>query len=205
MEPEKGGKGEASGEAQGKGAAAAEAAKEEPGVKMLTLTSSEGDEFKVSEAAARLSSILASMIKEGVDGGRIPALNATAGALALVIKYCEKHAAGSDHGAADDSSSSSSSSSSVDTPAHKAMKNWDRELVDGLHQDDLYDLIVAAHFLDIKGLRDVSCQKAADMIKGKTTAQIREIFNIVNDLTPAEEEEIRNKYAWAFDDGGDDD
>ena len=38
----------------------------------------------------------------------------------------------------------------------------------------------------------------ADMIKGETPEQIRAIFNIVNDFTPEEEEEVRGENAWAF-------
>jgi S-phase kinase-associated protein 1 len=36
------------------------------------------------------------------------------------------------------------------------------------------------------------------MIKGKTSEEIRETFNIVNDFSPEEEEEIRRENQWAF-------
>ncbi|KAF0906827.1 hypothetical protein E2562_013225 [Oryza meyeriana var. granulata] len=38
----------------------------------------------------------------------------------------------------------------------------------------------------------------ADTIKGKTPEEIREAYNIVNDLSRDEEEEIRRENAWAF-------
>jgi len=56
----------------------------------------------------------------------------------------------------------------------------------------------AANYLNIKDLLDVTCQAAADMIKGKTPDEIRKIFNIKNDFTPEEEEEIRRDNQWAF-------
>ena len=56
----------------------------------------------------------------------------------------------------------------------------------------------AANYLNVMGLLDLTCQTVADMIKGKTPEQIRAIFNIVNDFTPEEEEEIRRENAWAF-------
>jgi S-phase kinase-associated protein 1 len=34
------------------------------------------------------------------------------------------------------------------------------------------------------------------MIKGKSPEQIRTIFNIVNELTPEEEEQIRRENEW---------
>jgi S-phase kinase-associated protein 1 len=38
------------------------------------------------------------------------------------------------------------------------------------------------------------------MIKGKEPEEIRKIFNIENDFTPEEEEEMRAEYAWLKDD-----
>jgi S-phase kinase-associated protein 1 len=36
------------------------------------------------------------------------------------------------------------------------------------------------------------------MIKGKTPDEIRKKFNIENDFTPEEEEEVRRENQWAF-------
>jgi len=62
----------------------------------------------------------------------------------------------------------------------------------------LFDLILAANYLNIQSLLDLTCQSVADMIKGKTPEQIRETFNIKNDFSPEEEEEIRKQNQWAF-------
>lgn len=48
----------------------------------------------------------------------------------------------------------------------------------------------AANYLDIKGLLDVTCKTVANMIKGKTPEEIRKTFNIKNDFTPSEEEQV---------------
>uniref|UniRef100_A0A2N9GBD1 SKP1-like protein n=1 Tax=Fagus sylvatica TaxID=28930 RepID=A0A2N9GBD1_FAGSY len=42
------------------------------------------------------------------------------------------------------------------------------------------------------------CQHVANMIKGKSPDEIRTTFNIKNDFTPEEEEEIRKENMWAF-------
>jgi hypothetical protein len=49
----------------------------------------------------------------------------------------------------------------------------------------------AANYLNIKSLLDLTCKTVADMIKGKTPEEIRAHFNIQNDFTPEEEEEVR--------------
>ncbi|CAN6199876.1 unnamed protein product [Urochloa humidicola] len=168
--------------------------------KVITVVSSEGKPFKVSEEAARLSSVLADMVDNGCAGGSIPLPNVTAKALSTVIKYCDKHAAAaaaaakpdSDDGAEEGSSSSGTAASDT------TLAEWDRKLVDKLTMDSLFDLLLAANFLDIKGLLGVVSQKVADTIQSKSPAQVRTIFGIANDFTPEEEEEIRKESPWAY-------
>lgn len=66
-----------------------------------------------------------------------------------------------------------------------------------IDQNDVFNLIVAANYLDIVPLIDLCFAKIASFIKGKTVEQIREKLNIVNDLTPEEEAEIREENSWA--------
>ena len=40
---------------------------------------------------------------------------------------------------------------------------------------------------------------SANMIKGKSPEEIRKTFNITNDFTPEEEEQIRRENEWAED------
>ena len=57
----------------------------------------------------------------------------------------------------------------------------------------LFELILAANFMDIKMLLDLACAKVASMIKGKSPEEIRKTFNIKNDFTPEEEAAIREE------------
>ncbi|XP_028084096.1 uncharacterized protein LOC114285257 [Camellia sinensis] len=51
----------------------------------------------------------------------------------------------------------------------------------------------AANYLNIKSLLDLTCQTVVDMIKGKTPEEIWKTFNIKNDFSADEEEEVRRE------------
>lgn len=189
---------------KGEGAIVVAAEKAAEGSKMIVLLSSDGVEFELSEEAARLSKTIGHMIEDDCASGTIPLPNVAAKALSMVIEYCNKHVprvAPAANNNSDPSSGAATSSSSNPAPAatEDDLTKWDEDFIN-IEQGPLFNLILAANYLEIKGLLDITCQKVADMIKGKTPEQIRETFNIVNDFTEEEEEEIRKENAWAFED-----
>lgn len=54
---------------------------------------------------------------------------------------------------------------------------WDAEFLKAVG-DKLFDLITAADYLDIKGLSAIASQAAANMIRGKTPQEMREIWRL---------------------------
>ncbi|XP_020586884.1 SKP1-like protein 1B [Phalaenopsis equestris] len=155
----------------------------------ITLKSSDGEEFVVEEAVAKESQTILHMIEDGCADSGIPLPNVNSKILAKVIEYCKKHV---DHAA-----KASSAVVVGDKSVEEELKNWDSEFVK-VDQATLFDIILAANYLNIKGLLDLTCQTVADMIKGKTPEEIRKTFNIKNDFTPEEEEEVRRENQWAF-------
>ncbi|AES77879.1 putative S-phase kinase-associated protein [Medicago truncatula] len=150
--------------------------------KKMTLKSSDNETFEVPEAVALESQTIKHMIEDDCTDNGIPVPNVTGQILAKVIEYCKKHV---------------DAASSDEKPSEDDLKNWDAEFVK-VDQDTLFDLILAANYLNIKSLLDLTCQSVADMIKGKTPEEIRKTFNIKNDFTPEEEEEVRRENQWAF-------
>lgn len=64
--------------------------------------------------------------------------------------------------------------------ANVALSEWDQPFLD-IDAATLSGLIDAASCLNIKSLLDMLCQAVADVIKGKTTEQTRQRFNINGD------------------------
>ncbi|GJN33154.1 hypothetical protein PR202_gb21721 [Eleusine coracana subsp. coracana] len=173
-----------------KGAVAAatekEKEKEVTGGRTITLKSNDEKpvEFEISLEAARLSGLLSQMIKSGSTAGGVRLTEIAAATLQKVVEYLNKHAeAGNGAVRAED------------------LKKWDAAFLDSLgggRDDPLFDVILAANYLDIDGLLDAGCKRIADMMKVKTTEEIRDTFNIPDDFTPEEKVEMRRQHAWAF-------
>ncbi|XP_062199470.1 SKP1-like protein 20 [Phragmites australis] len=159
--------------------------------KVLTLLSSDGEVFEVEESVAMESRTIRHMIEDGCADHGIPLPNVSSQILSKVIEFCRKHVQARGGAVAADGGDEANKAS------EEEIKAFDTEFVK-VDQATLFDLILAANYLDIKGLLDLTCQTVADMIKGKTPEEIRKTFNIRNDFTPEEEEEVRRENQWAF-------
>lgn len=146
----------------------------------VTLLASDAQRFSVPVDAARLSTMLCGLMEEvDVDGDVIPLPSVDGRTLAKVLEWCQCRARAADDTAAFDAAA------------------FDKQWAD-VGQDELFHLILAANYLNIKPLLDLLCTKVAGMITGKTPEEIRTTFGIENDFTPEEEEDVRRENAWAL-------
>jgi len=157
------------------------------GDEALKLVSQESEKFPVPRKVALMSELIKTMAEGDQDEKEIPLPNVKSSVLKKVVQYMTYH---------------------VDNPPKEIEKplksqnmaevvtQWDADFVD-VEQETLFELILAANYMDIKPLLDLTCAKVASMIKGKTPEQIRKCFNIQNDFTPEEEEAVRAENKWA--------
>jgi len=155
--------------------------------KILKLVSQEGEKFELAKRIAVQSELVKTMSEGDKEENEIPVPNVKTSVLKKVIEYMRYH---------------------VDNPAREIEKplksanmsevvsQWDADFVD-VDQEVLFELILAANYMDVKPLLDLCCARVASMIKGKTPEQIRRTFNIVNDFTPDEEAAIIAENKWA--------
>uniref|UniRef100_A0A7S2EJS1 Uncharacterized protein n=2 Tax=Trieres chinensis TaxID=1514140 RepID=A0A7S2EJS1_TRICV len=157
---------------------------EDGGVKLV---SKEGDTFDVATAVAKMSELVKTMMDEEDDEvTEIPLPNVKATVLAKVIEFCKHH--------------QSEPMTEIEKPLKSAVmadvvQKWYADFVN-VEQVLLFELILAANYMDIKPLLDLTCATVASMIKGKTPEEIRKTFNITNDFSPEEEAQVREENKW---------
>ncbi|XP_049375479.1 SKP1-like protein 11 [Solanum verrucosum] len=146
--------------------------------KLITLKTSDDEEFKLDKSVAVKSEVIKNLVQD-VDctSNVIPLLNVDGKTMTKVIKYWKKH---SDEGVTE-----------------VQLKNFDQDFLKMSHSK-LFHVHLAARYLDDKQLEEVIIQESFDRITGKTLEEIREVFDIVNDYTPEEEEQVHRENAWAF-------
>ncbi|KAB5558690.1 Skp1 family, dimerization domain-containing protein [Coniochaeta sp. 2T2.1] len=119
----------------------------------------------------------------------IPIMNVNEAVLKKVIEWCEHHR-NDPIQPADEEADTRKKTTDIE--------EWDQKFMQ-VDQEMLFEIILAANYMDIKPLLDVGCKTVANMIKGKSPEEIRKTFNITNDFTPEEEEHIRRENEWAED------
>ncbi|KAF4620209.1 hypothetical protein G7Y89_g14612 [Cudoniella acicularis] len=158
----------------------------------ITLLSNDGMSVSVDRTVAERSMLIKNMLEdlgEGAITSDIPIPNVNESVLKKVIEWCEHHK-NDPPTAPDDDSDSRKKTTDIE--------EWDQKFMQ-VDQEMLFEIILASNYLDIKPLLDVGCKTVANMIKGKSPEEIRKTFNITNDFTPEEEEQIRRENEWAED------
>lgn len=159
---------------------------EAPSTDLVKLLTADDQELEVSRASANMSVTLKSMIEDlGEDsitqGIIVP--NVTEKVAKLAFAFCDLYRA------------NPVPQPSTDEKRTDTLAPWAVQFLE-VDQSTLFELILAANYLDIKPLLDATCMTVANMIKGKTPEEIRQKFSIKNDFTPEEEVQVRKENEW---------
>lgn len=79
--------------------------------------------------------------------------------------------------------------------SEKDQKEWNKRFFE-INEELTAKSLQAAIFLDCSKFLNAGVEYVADEIRGKTPAEIRARFNIPNDWTPEEEEELEKERKW---------
>jgi S-phase kinase-associated protein 1 len=155
----------------------------------VKITTSEDQPFEVLKTRANQSVTIKNMLEDMEGIGQdtpIPLPNVTGPIFQKVLEYlaeAEKHV-------------KPVTEEKKETAANSTLEEWEVTFFKDMSQLELFQLILAGNYLDIKALLDASCKTVANSIKGKTPEEIRKTFNIKNDFTPEEEEIARKENEW---------
>ncbi|KAL7798363.1 E3 ubiquitin ligase SCF complex, Skp subunit [Trichoderma ceciliae] len=169
-------------------------AEAKPAQQKIWLVSNDNATMEVDRAVVERSMLLKNMLEDlsGADVSQenpIPIPNVNEAVLRKVVEWCEHHR-NDPVTTPDDESDARKKTTDIE--------EWDQKFMQ-VDQEMLFEIILASNFLDIKPLLDVGCKTVANMIKGKSPEEIRKTFNITNDFSAEEEEQIRRENEWAED------
>lgn len=139
--------------------------------RVITLKSNDGKEFKVDLKFAFVSTLVKTALENDDKAEEIVVPSVTGSVLELVVEYMKEH-------------------KGVEPPIiekplrSKMMKDvcpykWDAYFIDevGKTRQNLYDLILAANYMDIKSLLHLGSAKVASLIKGQPLEKIKEVLD----------------------------
>ncbi|GMT17717.1 hypothetical protein PFISCL1PPCAC_9014, partial [Pristionchus fissidentatus] len=155
--------------------------------RMIKLTSKDGKTFEVERDVIKQSVTVNTLITDlNMDDDdvsvenqmAIPLPNVDAATMKMVIDWCNKHKDDPPRTEEDENKEKRTD----DIPP------WDQEFLN-VEQSVLLTILMAANDMNIKRLMDNCLKTIANMMKGKTTEEMRTHFDIKNDFTPEEEEQ----------------
>jgi S-phase kinase-associated protein 1 len=132
------------------------------------LITSEGEKTELSYKKASHSNMIKGLIDDSGDKlDEIPLPNITIATLKKIVEYLDYIVDGEGHEAPE-------IERPLRTPnlADAVVDQWFVTYME-IERDFVEDLVLAANFLDIKGLLDLACAKVATYLKGKTIQEVR--------------------------------
>ncbi|ETI51803.1 hypothetical protein F443_04915 [Phytophthora nicotianae P1569] len=159
----------------------------------VKLVSMDGEAFEVEAKVAAMSKLVQTLVddeQEGDEVQEIPLPNVKSHVLAKVVEFCQHHK---------DTPMAEIQKPLKSNVLSESVDGWDAKFVEVPDHELLFELILAANYMDIKSLLDLSCAKVACMIKGKTPEDIRATFGITEEFTEEEQQRILEENKWCED------
>ncbi|KAJ2033853.1 hypothetical protein H4S03_005372 [Coemansia sp. S3946] len=150
---------------------------------MIRLQSSDGRLVAVEEKTGFMSTLIKDIVTDlGVTSEPIPLPNVTGEILVEIVRYCRYHK--------DDARLSSSVPDILQDDS--LIEAWDRKFM-LMNDSKMLRVISAADYLNIEPLVDLGCLAIAKIIRTLSVKEIRERYNVVDDFTPEQREQIKKE------------
>mmetsp|Transcript_34456 Transcript_34456/g.135562 ORF Transcript_34456/g.135562 Transcript_34456/m.135562 type:complete len:165 (-) Transcript_34456:193-687(-) len=147
--------------------------------RIVKMVSQDQEEFEVEYGVATMSTLISNVLQDvSEETTTVPIPNVNAQVLAKVIEYCRYHY----------------EAKRLDQ-SEEDIERWNKDFMK-VDNKTLFNILIAASFLDIADLLDLGCKTVAGMIKDKSVEQIRELFCIEGDFTEEQEAKMREENNW---------
>ncbi|KAJ2711722.1 hypothetical protein H4R19_003112 [Coemansia spiralis] len=170
-------------------------------MRLVRLVAADGATLDVEQDIIEQSGTIRNILSDvGVTDAPIPVANVSGHTLGRVIEYCRhhRHDVSRRQGRAPLPVDESEASEAATSRAISQMDEFDHDFC-RVDQGSLFDLILAANFLDIPPLLDLVGYTVACKMKGKSPQELRDTFGVKNDFTPDEEQQALQENAWCED------
>jgi S-phase kinase-associated protein 1 len=154
---------------------------------LVTITTSDGQDFKLEVRLAKEFETLKGLLLDVGTDQVIPLPNVTGKTLGKMLDFARFHL--------DKPDLNDPEKYRERLEKDSEFKTWYEQFFQ-IPDSELFELILTSNHLDHKVLLDRCCLQVALSIRGKTPEEIRHRFNIQNDLSPQEEEEIKKENEW---------
>lgn len=153
----------------------------------IKLVSKDGKTFEVSEQACKRSGFIKGLLDDYPDNDTVQVKEVNATILEKVKVFLDKY--------------EKEEPQEIKRPIENfkdSAGEWNANFIE-VDRDTIFEIIMAANYMDIKPLLELAAAKVASKIKGKTTEQIITTLNLQNEFTPEEEMKIIEENAWCLD------
>uniref|UniRef100_A0A7S3XK24 Uncharacterized protein n=1 Tax=Heterosigma akashiwo TaxID=2829 RepID=A0A7S3XK24_HETAK len=163
----------------------------------VNLITQDGDSFTVAREKVQISELIRTMFDDSLDESddpqEIPLPNLKSPVLVKVIEFCKHY--------------HKEKMARIPEPIKYGLQvadvvqDWYGQFVDDLVSkkefEMLFDLILAANYLDIKPLLDLTCATVGLLMMNKTPDQIREAFGIDEEFSPELYDQLLKENKWS--------
>ncbi|KAJ2772987.1 hypothetical protein IWQ56_000826 [Coemansia nantahalensis] len=167
-------------------------------MRLVMLEAADGAVLCVEQDIIEQSGTIRNILTDvGATDKPIPVPNVSGHTLGRIIEYCRHHRSDPSRRRprAPLQPDETNASEAVTRQAISQMDDFDHDFC-RVDQGTLFDLILAANYLDIPPLLDLVGYTVASKMKGKSIQELRDTFGVKNDFTPEEEQQALNDNAW---------
>jgi len=152
--------------------------------KTFKVTSNDNQVFEIDQGVVEQSSTIKTLSElMEINDVPIPLPNVKASILEPIIEFCNHHKNDPKPEPIDEDEDDDPNKDIYEPKRSDDISEWDQTFIARftVAEGTLFDVIMAANYLGIKTLLAVGCKTIANMVRGKSSTEVREMFNISYD------------------------